>query len=93
MPQNRPSFGRATGDFVGHIVGIALLFAIIAAAATVLDWFVKLIEPLNVRVPYFIAILEGVATFVFYGDVVLFVVGVIVAGGLYIRDLKRCLWG
>jgi hypothetical protein len=90
MAANKPSLATVTGYFVGHIIGITFLFGIIAAAAGVLHWYVKQIEPLSIAIPYFIPILHGVAAFVFYGDVVLFIVGVLVAGGIYVRDLIRC---
>ena len=90
MVSNKPTFGRVSGYFAGHIVGLTFLFGIIAGAASFLDWLVKKLEPMRVRVPYFVKVLEVVAAFVFYADVLLYVVGILVAGGLYIRELRRC---
>jgi len=51
MAADKASFGKVTGYFVGHIVGITALFRIIAAVAVGLDLFVRMIEPMNVRIP------------------------------------------
>ena len=90
MATGNASFGKVSGYFVGHLVGITLLFCIVAGVAVALDWYVKKLEPMNVRIPYFIPILGLVEATVFYVDVVLFVVGVLVAAALYIRELRKC---
>ena len=90
MAADKASFSKVTGYFVGHIVGITGLFCIIAGVAVALDWFVKMLEPMSVRIPYFILILGLVEATVFYVDVVLFIVGVLAAAVLYIGELKKC---
>jgi len=90
MEAERVSVSKVTGYFVGHIVGITALFGIIAGVAVVLDLYVKKIEPMNVRIPYFIPILQWAAAALFYVDVLLFIVGVLVAAALFIKELRRC---
>jgi hypothetical protein len=90
VEQRGASLGKVIGYFVGHLVGITFLFGFIAGVAAVLDLYVKKIEPLGVRIPYFIPILESVEATLFYVDVLLFIVGVLAAAVLFIKELRKC---
>ena len=91
LEAEKVSFSKVIGYFAGHLVGITALFALIASVAAVLDWYVKtIVEPMNVRIPYFIPILGLVEAALFYVDVLLFIVGVVAAAALFIKELRRC---